>query len=61
MLTERPRDALLTRVGVGDFSDFIGIEPDLALTTLEDGSGQTFLNAQIDPIDTIKSRLVQEH
>jgi hypothetical protein len=34
----------LTRVGVGDFVDFIGVEPDLSLTTLEDGSSKTLLD-----------------
>jgi hypothetical protein len=29
----------LTGVGIGDLVDFIGIEPNLSLTTLEDASG----------------------
>ena len=41
----------LTRVGVGDLIDLIGVEPDLSLTTLEDGGSETLLDKQTNPID----------
>ena len=39
----------LTRVGVGDFAGFVGVEPDLTLTAAEDAGGETLLNTQVDP------------
>ncbi len=39
----------LTGVGVGDFIDFIGIEPDLALATADYGSGEALLRPKVDP------------
>jgi hypothetical protein len=38
---------VLTRVGVGDLVDFVRVDPNLAFTALEDGSGQTLLEAQV--------------
>ena len=32
---------VLTRVGVGDLVDFIGVEPDLSLSTLEHGGSKS--------------------
>jgi hypothetical protein len=38
-----------TRVGVGDLIDLIGIEPNLSLTTLEDGGSETLLDKKANP------------
>ncbi len=35
----------LARVGVGDFVDFIGVEPDLAFTAASHGGGEALLSA----------------
>lgn len=35
----------LAGVGVRDFTDFVGVEPDLALATANDGGGQALLSA----------------
>ena len=35
----------LARVGVGDFVHFIGVEPDLALATANNGGGEALLCA----------------
>jgi hypothetical protein len=40
----------LTRVGVGDFAGLVGIEPDLALSTADDGGRQALLGSEIDPM-----------
>ena len=40
----------LTRVGVGDFVHFIGVEPDLALAAANDGGGEALLRTEIDPM-----------
>ena len=40
----------LTRVGVGNLGDLIGIEPDLALTASDDGRRQALLSAEVDPL-----------
>ncbi len=40
----------LTGVGVGDFAGLVGVEPDLTLSTTNDGGRQTFLGCEIDPI-----------
>lgn len=37
----------LAGVGIGDFAGLIGIEPDLALSTANDRSGQTLLGAEV--------------
>ena len=39
----------LTRVGVGDFVNFIWVKPDLTLAAANDRSCESFLSAQIDP------------
>ena len=39
----------LARVGVGDFVDFVGVQPDLALAAADDGGGETLLGAEVDP------------
>jgi hypothetical protein len=40
----------LARVGVGDFVDLIGIEPDLALAAAHDGGREAFLGSEIHPV-----------
>jgi hypothetical protein len=40
----------LTRVGIRDFVDFIGIEPDLALAAADDRRRQAFLSSEVDPV-----------
>ena len=40
----------LAGVGVGDFVHFIGVEPDLALATANDGGRETLLGAEVDPM-----------
>jgi len=35
----------LARVGVGDFIDFVRVEPDLALAAARDGGGEPLLSA----------------
>lgn len=35
----------LARVGVGDFVDFVGVEPDLAFAAAGHGGGKTLLGA----------------
>lgn len=39
----------LTGVGIGYLADLIRIKPDLALTTANDGGGQSLLSTEIDP------------
>ena len=39
----------LAGVGVGDFADFVGVQPDLALAAAHDGGGETLLGAKVDP------------
>ena len=46
----------LARVGTGDFTGLVGIEPDLALSTAYDGSRQALLGGEVDPIARIKSQ-----
>jgi hypothetical protein len=41
----------LTGVGVRDFVDFVGIEPDLALSATDDGSRQALLSTEVDPVE----------
>jgi hypothetical protein len=43
----------LARVGIGDFVDFIRVEPDLALAAADDGRRQALLSSKVDPTDTI--------
>jgi hypothetical protein len=47
----------LAGVGVGDFIDFIGIEPDLALAAADDGGREALLGAEIDPVEASCQRL----
>lgn len=39
-----------TRVGVADLADLIWVEPNLTLTTVEDGGGDALLSGEVDPI-----------
>jgi hypothetical protein len=39
----------LTGVGVGDLVDFVGVEPDLALSAADNGRRKALLRAEIDP------------
>lgn len=39
----------LSRVGVRDFVDFIGIEPDLALAAAHDGRREALLGCEVHP------------
>ena len=48
----------LAGVRVRDFADFIWIEPDLALTATDNGSGQALLSAKVDPVDELISHVV---
>lgn len=41
----------LARVGVRDFVDFVGIEPDLALATANNRGSETLLSAEVDPAE----------
>jgi hypothetical protein len=40
----------LTGVCIGDLVDLVRVEPDLALSAADDGSGETLLSAEIDPV-----------
>ena len=40
----------LAGVGVGDLIHLIGVEPDLALATANDGGGEALLGAKVDPM-----------
>jgi len=40
----------LAGIGIGDFADFIGIEPDLALSASYDGCRKALLGGEVDPI-----------
>lgn len=40
----------LAGVGVRDFVDFIGVEPDLALSASNDGRREALLSTEIDPV-----------
>jgi hypothetical protein len=39
----------LARVRIGDLVDFVGVEPDLALTAADDGRREAFLGAEVGP------------
>lgn len=41
---------VLTGVGIGDFVDFVGVEPDLTLTATDDGGREALLSAEVDPV-----------
>ena len=43
----------LAGVGVGDFADFVRVQPDLALAAVRDGRGQALLRAEIHPVETM--------
>lgn len=45
----------LTGVGIGDFVDFIRVEPDLALPAADNRGGQTLLSSKVDPVVEVKS------
>ena len=45
----------LTGVGIGDFVDFVRIQPDLALAATDDRGGQTLLSSKVDPVKNFKS------
>ncbi len=40
----------LAGIGVGDFVDFVGVEPDLAFAAADDGCGEALLRAKVDPV-----------
>ena len=46
----------LSGVSVGDFADFIGIEPDLAFATANHGGGEALLSTEVDPDDRPSAR-----
>jgi hypothetical protein len=41
----------LAGVGVGDFADLVGVEPDLALSAADNGRREALLRAEVDPKD----------
>ena len=41
----------LAGVGVGDFVDFVWVEPNLALSATDDGGGEALLGTEIDPVE----------
>jgi hypothetical protein len=40
----------LAGVGVGDFADLVGVEPDLALSATDNGGREALLSAEVDPM-----------
>ena len=40
----------LTGVGIGDFVDFVRVQPDLALAAANDRGGQALLCSKVDPV-----------
>jgi hypothetical protein len=40
----------LAGVGVGDFADLVGVEPDLALSATDHGGREALLSAEVDPV-----------
>ena len=48
----------LARVGVGDLSDLIRVEPDLALAAADHGGGEALLGAKVDPVERKKQNSV---
>jgi hypothetical protein len=50
----------LAGVGIGDFTDFIGIEPDLSFSAADDGCRQALLSCEVDPIVRMKVSSVDE-
>lgn len=49
----------LAGVGVGDLVDFIGIQPDLALSASDNGRRKALLRAEIDPVEDSLSASMQ--
>lgn len=45
----------LARVGVGDFVDLVGIQPDLALATADDRRREALLGTEVRPNNRIES------
>lgn len=45
----------LTGVGVADLADFVGIEPDLALTAADHRGGEPLLGAEVHPVHLLES------
>ena len=43
----------LTGVSIGDFVDFVGIEPDLSLAASDDGGRQALLSSEVDPVENV--------
>ena len=41
----------LAGVGVGDFVNFIRVEPNLALSAADDGGGEALLGTEVDPTE----------
>jgi hypothetical protein len=39
----------LSRVGIGDFVDFVGVEPDLAFAAADDGRREALLGGEVGP------------
>lgn len=48
----------LAGVGVGDFVDFVWVEPNLALSTTDDGGGEALLSTEVDPAEEMDYQLV---
>jgi hypothetical protein len=40
----------LAGIGIGNFADFVGIKPDLALATSNYGCGKSLLGSKVDPM-----------
>jgi hypothetical protein len=44
----------LAGVGIRDFADLVGIQPDLSLSAANDGGRQALLSGEVDPIVKIE-------
>ena len=40
----------LAGIGIGDFVDFVGVQPDFALATANHGGSETLLRPEVDPM-----------
>jgi hypothetical protein len=49
----------LAGVGVRDLIDFVGIQPDLALSASDNGRRKALLRAEIDPVQDSLSAVMQ--
>ena len=49
----------LAGVGVGDFADLVGVEPDLALSAADHGGREALLSAEVDPVRVSLSVLIK--